>query len=343
MKNSVLSSWMSKFSHIYIEDEALGYPISTRILERFPNAKRVWIGDYKEVFGRLNQHFQIQKISVKLILAVKKGGYLYRGSDFSQGFGYKNFYYNTLMLNCVYNCDYCYLQGMYPSANMVLFVNLEDFFEATRKAVAERKYKSEPLYLSVSYNTDLLAFESVVPYTAYWIEFADACDDLLIEVRTKSANYKAIKHLKVTPRVILAWTLSPREVAEVYEKGAPSLDRRLEAIREAMEDGWQVRLCFDPVLRIRNWKYVYNDFVKEVFRYLPVEKVYDVSLGVFRMNADYLRRIRKLRQDSDILFYPFEVQGDTVSYPLLHRKEMISSLLEKLTQYIPEERIAVWE
>ena len=34
------------------------------------------------------------------------------------------------MFNCIYDCDYCYLQGMYPSANIVVFVNHEDFFDA---------------------------------------------------------------------------------------------------------------------------------------------------------------------------------------------------------------------
>ena len=31
------------------------------------------------------------------------------------------------MLNCLYDCRYCFLQGMYRSANYVLYVNYEDF------------------------------------------------------------------------------------------------------------------------------------------------------------------------------------------------------------------------
>mgnify|MGYP006970641936 FL=1 len=30
------------------------------------------------------------------------------------------------MMNCIYDCSYCYLKGMYPSGHMVLFVNIED-------------------------------------------------------------------------------------------------------------------------------------------------------------------------------------------------------------------------
>ena len=31
------------------------------------------------------------------------------------------------MLNCIYDCKYCFLQGMFRSANFVIFVNYESF------------------------------------------------------------------------------------------------------------------------------------------------------------------------------------------------------------------------
>ena len=37
------------------------------------------------------------------------------------------------MMNCVFNCEYCYLKGMYPTGNLVLFLNLEDIFEEVRE------------------------------------------------------------------------------------------------------------------------------------------------------------------------------------------------------------------
>ena len=32
------------------------------------------------------------------------------------------------MLNCIYDCKYCFLQGMFNSANYLVFVNYQDFF-----------------------------------------------------------------------------------------------------------------------------------------------------------------------------------------------------------------------
>ncbi len=342
MNTFARSSWSGNFSHIYIEEGAEAYPQTKNILKRFRRAKIVSIKDYKEIFSRPRQHFQTQKRSMKLILAVKKERFLYEGSVQSQSFGFNNFYYNTLILNCIYNCDYCYLQGMYPSANIVVFVNIEDFFEATQKAIYNRLKNEEPLYLCVSYDTDLLAFEPIVPYCAKWIEFARRRKDLLIEIRTKSVLYKSIRHLPSTPQVILAWTLSPVGVVDLYEKDTPSLQKRIHTIEEAIGDGWRVRLCFDPVLAVEGWRGKYNECIERVFERLPPEGICDVSVGVFRMNTTYFKRIKKQRSDTDILYHPYEIQSNMVSYSESQRQVIVTYIYDKLRQYLPKEKIAVW-
>ena len=143
-------------------------------------------------------------------------------------------------------------------------------------------------------------------------------------------------------RCILAWTLSPPEVAEKYEKLTPTPEQRIQAIKQCMDRGWPVRLCFDPVLRIENWETIYVSFFKEVFKRLPAEKIRDVSLGVFRMNPDYFKRIKKQRTDSDILYYPFERSPSFVTYPSEERNHMIETLKDALTTYLPAEKIETW-
>ena len=333
---------LKRFSHIYLEEGAKTYPLAKEIVHRFSNATVVPIRDYKDVFARPGQNFQLQKQTPKLILALKKDNLIYQGSLASQDFGYRNFYYNSLLLNCVYNCYYCYLQGMYPSGNMVVFVNEDDFYEATREAIELRPYPEEPLYLCISYDTDLLAYESMVPYTSRFIEFTRANEDLVIEIRTKSASWRSLKAIEPNDRCILAWTLSPPEVASQYEKLTPAPGKRIRAIKQCLDRGWPVRLCFDPVLKIRNWEQVYQSFFDDVFKHLPADKIRDVSLGVFRMNSDYFKRMKKQRTDSDILHYPFENIQSLVSYPIEERLEIVEVLKNKLMDYLPAEKIEIW-
>ena len=64
-----------------------------------------------------------------LILAKKEGKKLHNvPNSFSIG-GKKNYYFSH-MLNCIYDCEYCFLQGKHMSAHYLLFVNYEDFFIA---------------------------------------------------------------------------------------------------------------------------------------------------------------------------------------------------------------------
>ena len=337
-----MTYFQRNFSHLYIERAAEKYPMAEKLLHRFPNAERVWINNYKDVFARPGQHFQTQKRSIKLILAVKKDHLIYRGSNNAQDFGYPNFHYNALILNCIYNCDYCYLQGMYPSANIVVFVNLDDYFSATSNAIGQRADPNTPLYLAISYDTDLLAFESLVPYCHEWITYSERKDNLLIEIRTKSANYRALNDLTPHDRVVLAWSLSPDPVVTRYEKKTPSLERRLASAAQAIKDGWSVRLCFDPVLQIPKWRELYHGLVEKTFEKLPAEKIRDVSIGIFRMNADYFKRIKKQRADSDILYFPYERRGRIVSPTQREQEEMNTEISDLLEKYVNKEKIEVW-
>lgn len=338
------SDWIQKhFSHIYIEEAAFSYAFTQRVLKKFPKATVVTIQSYRDIFARPQQNFRLQKMSMKLILAVKKDNYLYSGNDKVQDYGSSYFFYNALMLNCIYDCDYCYLQGMYPSANNVAFVNLEDYFSATTKAVIERNNRDKPVVLALSYDTDLLAFETRLPYCHSWIEYSRKMHNLTIEIRTKSANYRSIVDLEPHNGVILAWTLSPEKVIKTYEKKTAPLSQRLKAAHQALSRGWQVRLCFDPVLRVSQWEELYLQLIKQSFEILPATQVYDVTLGVFRMSKTHFKNARKRQPESDLFDLPYVHENETISYTKNERSEMIDFLQGYLKKYLPAEKIITWK
>ena len=163
LKRSV-KNLQPKFSHLYIEKEAYGYSLSKTILRKFSNSSIIDIKHYKDVFNRSGQDFQTQKKSMKLILAKKTPPFLYPVTDMVQGHHMPGFFYTTPMLNCLYNCEYCFLQGMYPSGNIVLFVNQDDFQKAVKVKLNQNKLSKEGLTVSISYNTDLLAMENLFPH-----------------------------------------------------------------------------------------------------------------------------------------------------------------------------------
>ena len=119
----------TRFSHIYVERRIRNHPRTEQILLRFPQAQIVEIEHYKDVFNRHGQDCVRQHQAQALILAEKTDHFFYEGAPVCQDFGNTNFYYCSTMMNCIYDCSYCYLKGMYPSGHMVLFVNIEDYLE----------------------------------------------------------------------------------------------------------------------------------------------------------------------------------------------------------------------
>lgn len=323
------------FSHIYVEEGAEQYALSQRIFARFPKATRVPIQNYKEVFNRPRQRWDHQRQALKLILAVRKEGFLYPGSPFVPNFDHTRFFYTTPVLNCLYACEYCYLQGMFPSANVVVFVNSTDFISAAATELAG----PTPAYLCISYDTDLLALEDIIGYCREWVEFARTNPHIVIEIRTKSSHVKLLRDVTPAPNVIIAWTLSPDSVIRAYEHKTPNLMARLKAIRTAQQHGWNVRICYDPVLPIGSWRDSYAALIRDTFTHIDPSAVQDVSIGVFRIPAGYLRVMQESNPGSRLLHYPYTIRNGSASHSSEQHTQMLNQISQQLTQYIPQEKI----
>ena len=327
----------SSFSHIYIEEKVRENPRTKRILEHFPNANRIYIKHYKDVFNRSRQSVTVQHQSQALIIAEKTGAKIYKGAPVCQSFGNEYFYYTSCMMNCVFDCEYCYLKGMYPSGNMVIFVNLEDYF-----AELEQVLKDHPIYLCVSYDADLVACDSLTDYVREWVEFTRSHDKLTIEIRTKSGRQDIWEKLKGCDRVIAAYTISPDTISARDEHYAGTPSDRIRAAKSAMDNGFPVRLCFDPMIYCRDWKDAYDKLCQEVFSQLDASRLWDVSVGSFRISQDYLKKMRKEEPESAIVNFPYDNVQGYYQYPEYLREEMEGFMVERLGKYIPADKIFRW-
>lgn len=336
MNSSSPASTPKLFSHLYVEKKVLDHPQTRKIMEKFSASRIIEIDHYKEVFNRSNQSFSAQSTAKKLILAHKEGKFLHQGSEYSDGFGHEQFFYASSVMGCLYDCDYCYLQGLYSSANTVLFVNLEDAFNELLP------HLTKETLVATSYDTDTLAIESLTQQSARWLEFAQEHPNLYLEIRTKSANFKPLKAFAPNPNVVLAWTLSPQSIIDSYEHGTPSLAQRLKAAFEAIEAGWKVRICIDPVIYTDTFESLYGELIETLFETINAAKLYQLTLGSFRLSTTHLRSLKKLRR-SDIAFYPYEVKNESVTYPEAIEAKILDTLLEKASKHLERQRIRIWQ
>jgi len=318
---------------VYVERRAAGYDMAKAILGRIKDPVIVYIDHYKDVFSRAKQNYEAQKKAPVLILAVREGRKIYEGAPVCQSFGNRNFYYASCSMNCVYDCDYCYLKGMYPSAYPVIFVNTEDYFKETDELLGKG-----PAYICVSYDTDMLAAESITGLCGRWIEYCKGKDNLLIEIRTKAAPANLVPQ----ENVIYAFTLSPQEITDKFERRTPSLDARLAAVKRAADAGCLVRLCFDPMLYVPGWEKLYGNLADRVISELDTSGITDVSVGTFRISSQYLRRMRTNCPDSQIAWYPYVNQDGVEQYPQEIDRAMQDFMTGRLEKAFGREKIFEW-
>lgn len=317
------------FCAIYVEEAAWAFPLTRQLLDRMSACPVIRIRHYKDVFNRARQNPVWQKEHQALILAVKESPCLYDGPKICQHFGAARFFYANFMLNCPFDCTYCYLQGLFPSAHIVAFVNPDDILNEMAAVVEQEK-----TYLALSHDADLMAFHAVLPYLDLIAKRLEKIPHLLAEVRTKSANRQYYLNHEPTDRLVFAFSLAPDAIIRRYERRTPSLDSRLTAIETALERGFNVRLCFDPVIISRETDDSYPPFFQTVFERIDPERILDASYGFFRLPDTFFRRMAKRRPELSFFREAVTVTGKIRTYPETVWQAVAERHLAILSRYV---------
>ncbi|MFZ2172102.1 MAG: spore photoproduct lyase family protein [Methylococcaceae bacterium] len=317
---------------IYIEENILRHPRVIEIVARFPQARTITCGRYSEVFNPKAQNFRLQKIKPALILAEKyKHFALEAPADY--GIGAKRNYYFSHMLNCLYDCRYCFLQGMYQSANYVLFVNYEDFQQEIKQLCV--KSPAEDIYFFSGYDCDSLALEPVTGFVEQFLPFFAQISNAWLELRTKSTQVRSLLNYEPLSRCVVAFSLSPKEIVAKVEDKAPSLQRRLDAMSKLQEQGWQLGIRFDPIIYQANYQQQYQQLFEQVFSMIDLKQLHSVSLGAFRLPEKFFKKMHKLYPEEKLFASPLANQDGMISYRQELEQEMMHYCTEQLLSHIP--------
>ena len=297
---------------IYIESDVRDHPRTQEVLARFPDATRIACERYGEVFNRSAQNFRLQKRRPALILARKFDNFVLE-TPAGYGIGHEKNYYFSHMLNCLYDCRYCFLQGMFKSANYVLFVNFEEFEDAIRQQAA-RDAGTPATYFS-GYDCDSMVFESITGFARQFVPLFAELPTAQLELRTKSVQTKLFQELEPTANVVVAASLTPADVAAQLDHAAPPVAARIKALARIAERGWRVGLRFDPLIYTEDFEQQYRQLVDEVFAQVPVEAVHSASWGPLRYPRGMLDRIVRLYPHERLFAGALQGGQATGSYP----------------------------
>jgi spore photoproduct lyase len=297
------------FSAIYVEKEIKEHPRTLEILGRFPSLPVIDCGRYGEVFNRNAQNFRIQKQLPALILA-RKYGNLVLPTPEGYGFEGQGSYYFSHMMNCIYDCRYCFLQGMYRSSNTVLFVNYEDFYSDLERYIINTNNAGN--YYS-GYDCDSLALEPISHFCQFFLPLFRKHPNAMLEIRTKSTQVRGLLEVQALENVIVAMSFASEAATARWEHKVPSLKKRLEALVKLQNNGWPIALRFEPIIYTDTVLEEYESLFKWVFSSLNAAKIHSVSLGEFRMPTEFYKNISKLYPDEALYAQAINVQDGEVS------------------------------
>lgn len=320
---------------IYVEDEVAAHPRTLAILDRFPDAVTISCRHYGEIFNRSAQNFRLQKQRPALVLARKFKNFVL---DAPQGYGIgaRRNYYFSHMLNCIYDCRYCFLQGMYRSANYVLFVNYEDFHQAISDTCA--RHADEEIHFFSGYDCDSLALEPVSGFAESFVPLFETLPDARLELRTKSTQVRTLLERQPLPNCIVAFSLSPAEIAEALEHKAPPLERRLHALARLQNHGWTIGLRFDPLIYHADYRQQYRRLFAETFARVDASRLHSVSLGTFRLPESFFRNMVRLYPTERLFAGPLHERDGMVTYRDDLEREMMAFCSEELRRYVSDSK-----
>jgi len=325
------------FSAIYVEAEVKAHPRVKEICARFAGVPVIDCDRYTEIFNRKSQNFRIQKQSPALILAKKYGNTVLAAPD-AYNIGGQHNYYFSHMLNCLYDCRYCFLQGMYQSANYVLFINYEDFASALVNTMD--RHVNEDSYYYSGYDCDSLAFEPVSHFTQYFLELFKTRPQAILELRTKSTQIRLLLDIEPIDNVVVAFSFTPEEIGQQWESKVPNVSKRIEAMLKLSQRGWKIGLRFDPLVYAPDFYQQYQRLFSMVFAQLSLDSLHSVSLGLFRLPQKFHKKMLRLYPDEPLFVSGLLSNNDggakskMVSYSAEIEEQLFSQCEKLLLTYI---------
>ncbi len=296
------------FHKIFVEHQVAGHRETGRILAAFPRTPVQFIDKVEEVFERVRKPYLQKRTTLNLFVG-RKAGQLVKAAPDAYGRSGEPHYYFIHAYNCIYECEYCYLQGYFNSPDLVLYVNHDEIIAEIRRVAATHP-PGETVWFHAGEFSDSLALSHItLEWAQYWEAF-ESLPDARLELRTKAVNIRSIRSLPPLPNVVITFSLSPPDVARRYDRGTPSLMARLKALSALAQRGFRLGLHFDPIIYTENFLTQYRDLLTEILQRVPEAQIEYISLGVVRFSKNSYREFVRNYPRSELLSAEFVKSAD---------------------------------
>ena len=292
------------FENIFVEKEFLGSKRVNNILKKTGHKDPIVIDKIEDHFGRFYKPYLHKRTNLNLYLGSKKGKIVKEAPPAYGKQGYPHYYF-VHAYNCIYECEYCYLQGYFNSPDIVLYLNYEEITEEIHKTI-KRHSEDQVIWFHAGEFSDSLALSHLTEEVDFYYKLFENLPNARLEFRTKSANIRKLMNVTPLDNVVVSYSLSPKKVSLEVDRKTPPLLTRLKAIKKLQDYGHKIGIHLDPIIYSETLESDYEELFHEMNKLeIDVNALEYISIGVVRFSKDVFRQFKNNYPDSPILKQEF--------------------------------------
>lgn len=238
---------------------------------------------------------------------------------------------------CPHACAYC---GCIGPGCLYLSLNVEELIarhhEMMRLVPWQKNWHTGGA-------TDLFCFEPEYGFVEQLLDRAARLDRYVL-FYTSSDRVEFLLELANRDRAIVEWTISPQGLTR-FERKAPPLRARLDAMRRCKDAGCTVRCQFSPLIPLAGWQEEYRAMLRELFDTVepdlvaahmlrcprPVSQTLQRWFGESALDPEYLALVDNAERDGGQADFP----GNHI-FPYEARAKLYRFMIDQVRDFDPD-------
>ncbi|WP_462265157.1 spore photoproduct lyase family protein [Mucilaginibacter sp.] len=264
----------------------------------------------------------------------------------------------SLANGCYAGCAYCYVDRHKAINPITIFTNVDEIMATVNKHVMSQPWPRVPNQTDAEFytydigcNSDIAIDYSISDSIQKAFDFFKHHERAKATFATKFVN-RDLLGFNPERKVRIRFSLMPAEVSRLVDVRTDSIDKRLQAINEFYEAGYDVHVNFSPVIvydRVRGVERDWEEDYRELFQQLnaavsPAVKEQMECEVIFLTHNQFQHQANlSINPKAEELLWLPELQetkrssfgGINIRYEHQAKAQMIDTFINMLTQEIP--------
>ncbi|WP_026464587.1 spore photoproduct lyase family protein [Adhaeribacter aquaticus] len=233
-----------------------------KALQTYVDAKHVEIKQHNRLPAIDGNHFQVKSDVLVLgklkTLICRESG---RSSDFISP---------SLANGCMGACAYCYVDRNKPVNPITLFTNTEEILGAVEKHVQKQAWPKIPNQTHAKFYTYDIGCNSDISVDAVLSDSVKETVDFFAKhpkafatFATKFVNPELLTY-EPAGKTRIRFSLMPATVSKLVDVRTDAIEKRIAAINDFYQAGYEVHLNFSPVIVYEGWQQDYRELFEKL-------------------------------------------------------------------------------